>query len=207
MNVGAEQEHAWVLRAQKGDQEAFAELVQAYQKPVFNLAYRMLGIREEAEDAAQETFLRAYTRLDSYDPTRKFSSWILSVASHHCVDRLRKRKAQVLSMEELRSWRWLPDSKPRPEQKALQGEQTRSIREHLDRLPSQYRLAIILRYWYDLSYTEIAEVTESTESAVKSRLHRARRMMADQLAEDRSYEQAAGPAGRRVSENAVSQCF
>ena len=89
-------ESNWIQQARAGDQaasaDAFSRLVEAYQTPIYNLAYRMLGNRTEAEDAAQETFIRAYTRLDTYDPGRKFSSWLLSIASHYCVDVLRRRR-------------------------------------------------------------------------------------------------------------------
>ena len=87
---GSDQERLWVLRAQQGDERAFSQIVEAYQRPVYNLAYRMLGSAGDAEDAAQEVFLRAYSHLESYDPARKFSSWILSIASHFCIDRLRR---------------------------------------------------------------------------------------------------------------------
>lgn len=75
-----------------GDQQAFGELVQHYERDVFNLAYRMLNNRGEAEDAAQEAFLRAYTNLDRYDRERSFKTWLLSITSNHCIDRLRRRR-------------------------------------------------------------------------------------------------------------------
>jgi RNA polymerase sigma-70 factor, ECF subfamily len=205
--VGAEQEQLWVLRACKGDQQAFACLVEAYQVPVYNLAYRMLGSPTEAEDAAQETFLRAYARLDTYDPARKFSSWVLSIASHHCVDRLRRRRGDWVSTEELTSWQWLADERPKPEEQALQDEQCTTIYRLLDRLSPQYRLVIVLRYWYDLSYEEIAEVTQSTESAVKSRLHRAREMMAMMIDQDQAGQASQNRGERRVAQHAMSRSF
>ena len=94
-------EKTWVRRAIAGDQAAFTKLVEAYQSPVYNLAYRLLGNSLEAEDAAQEAFIRAYTHLQSYDPARKFSSWLLSIASHYCIDVLRRRRANLVSMEDL----------------------------------------------------------------------------------------------------------
>ncbi|MBM4465185.1 MAG: sigma-70 family RNA polymerase sigma factor [Chloroflexi bacterium] len=171
-----EEETAWIQRAVAGDQEAFACLVEAYQTPVYNLAYRMLGDAVEAEDAAQETFLRAYTRLSTYDTERKFSSWLLAIASHHCIDRLRQRRWGWLSLDELPPWRWLASS--RPEEAVIRGEEHDEVRQLLDQLPHHYRATVILRYWYDLSYQEIAEAMKTTESAVKSTLHRARRMLA-----------------------------
>ncbi len=201
--MDADQERLWVARAMSGDDEAFTKLVEAYQGPVYNLAYRMLGTAAEAEDAAQETFLRVYTRLDSYDPQRKLSSWILSIASHHCVDRLRRRRGNTVSMEEIMSWRWLPDEKPKPEERTLAQEKNTAIHRLLQDLPEQYRLAIVLRYWQDLSYEEMAEVTDSTVSAVKSRLHRARQMMAAKMAEAEAAERAGLGLERRVPDNAV----
>jgi len=179
--VGLDQELDWVLRARQGDEQAFAQLVEAYQRPIYNLAYRMLGSSVEAEDATQEAFVRIWTRLDTYDPGRKLSSWVLSVASHHCIDRLRRRGGGQVSMEEIMASRWLPDGDPKPEERALVSERDERVRRLLDLLQPQYRLVIVLRYWEDKSYAEIAEITDTTESAVKSRLHRARLAMAELL--------------------------
>ena len=172
-----EEETAWIQRAVAGEQEAFACLVEAYQTAVYNLAHRMLGNAAEAEDAAQETFLRAYTRLNTYDLDRKFSSWLLAIASHHCIDRLRQRRLGWLSLDELPPWRWRASSS-RPEEAVIRSEERDEVRQLLDQLPPHYRAAVILHYWYDLSYREIAETLETTESAVKSTLYRARRMLA-----------------------------
>jgi RNA polymerase sigma-70 factor (ECF subfamily) len=201
------EEQAWALRAQRGDQEAFAQLVEAYKGPVYNLAYRMLGDSGAAEDAAQETFLRAYTRLNSYDPSRKFSSWILSIASHYCIDRLRRRHGRNVSMEGIQSSRWIPDERPEPEQEILGTERGQTIQAVLDQLPPQYREVIILRYWQELSYVEMAELTRSTESAIKSRLHRARQMVAALLAEQGGGLSYQERDQRREAQNAVSQSF
>jgi len=204
--VGADQEREWVLGAREGDQACFGKLVQAFQGPVYNLAYRMLGNSAEAEDAAQETFLRVYRRLDSYDPQRKLSSWILSIASHYCIDCLRKRRGVMVSMEEINSWRWVPDDRPKPEERVMDVEASDAMRQMLDGLPPQYRLVIVLRYWQDLSYAEISEVTGASISAVKSRLHRARQMMATQVKESEQY-QVQHTTQRRESVNALSRSF
>jgi len=95
-----DQELLWLEQARRGDQTAFSRLVEAYQRPVYNLCYRMLGNAPEAEDAAQETFVRMYTKLHTYQPDRKLSSWVLSIASHYCIDRLRLRRGQWLSLDE-----------------------------------------------------------------------------------------------------------
>ena len=93
-------EMAWVLQAQKGDDEAFTNLVEMYQKPVYNLCYRMLGDAEGAEDAAQETFLKAYQNLARYDVERSFATWLLSIAAHHCIDKLRRKRFSSFSIDE-----------------------------------------------------------------------------------------------------------
>lgn len=173
------QEQAWALAAQKGHRQAFIKIVDAYQRPVYNLCYRMLGDPHEAEDAAQETFLRAYTKLNSYQPDYKLSSWLLAIASHYCIDRLRKRQHQLISWDDLPPWRWLPDADPQPEEATLKQEAHEAVRILLDTLPPDYRAATILRYWYDMPYDEIAQTLDTTVSAIKSRLFRARQMLAD----------------------------
>ncbi|MEJ2555884.1 MAG: sigma-70 family RNA polymerase sigma factor [Anaerolineae bacterium] len=171
----------WIARARQGDDAAFAQLVELYQRPVFNLCHRMLGDPGEAEDATQETFIRAYTRLATYDPNRKFSSWLLSIASHYCIDQLRRRRLGLLSWDNLLPSHWLFDPRPGPEEVALSREAQRDVREMLNSLPPDYRAALILRYWHELSYKEIAEALNSTAPAIKSRLFRARQMMAQAI--------------------------
>ncbi len=177
-----DQEGAWIEQALRGDRSAFGQLVQAYERPVYNITYRRLGDSAEAEDAAQETFVRAYTKLATYQPERKFVNWLLSIASHHCIDRLRRRtRAPQLSLDGPLPPQWTTSSAPRPDQVASARQERERVRRALDTLPADYRAAVVLRYWYDYSYQEIADIMATTESAVKSRLHRARRMMAGQL--------------------------
>ena len=91
----------WLKQAQKGDDLAFSRLVEAYQKPVYNLCYRMLGNAGDAEDAAQETFIRAYKAIRRYDTSRKFSTWLLTIASNYCIDQHRRRKLPTFSYDAL----------------------------------------------------------------------------------------------------------
>ncbi len=177
-----DQERAWIEQALAGDRAAFGQLVRAFERPVYNLTYRMLGNPAEAEDAAQETFLRAYSKLATYQPERKFVNWLLSIASHYCIDLLRRKgRAPQLSLEEPLPPEFLTSDAPRPDEVVNKNQERERVRKALDTLPSDYRAAVVLRYWYGLSYQEIAETTGSTESAIKSRLHRARRMMATRL--------------------------
>jgi RNA polymerase sigma-70 factor (ECF subfamily) len=176
-----ENEKNLVERTLAGDETAFAALVEAYQAPVFNLCYRLLGERGEAEDAAQETFLRIYTRLNTYEPERKLSSWVLSIASHYCIDRLRRRHGTTVSADDIVMGNMLASTEDGPEKTALQGEDERTMQRLLQALPAEYRLALTLRYWQDMSYQEMATMVGISEAAIKSRLHRARCMMAEQL--------------------------
>ena len=172
----------WVEDTLNGNQEAFAELVNTYQNAVYNLCYRMLSERTEAEDATQEAFLRAFLNLERYDPARSFKTWVLSIASNHCIDRLRKRRLLWLSLDEpLPPNVVLSSDEPQPEEVAIRGERSQAIQSLLDELNTDYRAAVILRYWYDYSYAEIADILDTTESAIKSRLFRARQALANRL--------------------------
>ncbi|MEM7032412.1 MAG: sigma-70 family RNA polymerase sigma factor [Chloroflexota bacterium] len=185
-------EAQWVAQAKKGDRVAFAKIVEAYQGPVFNLCYRMLGDRTEAEDAAQEAFIKVFLKLDSYDEKRKFSSWLFSIASHYCIDRLRKRRVQLVSWDELPPWRWSPsDGKPQPEEAMVAVETSQEIRDLIESLPADYRAAVVLKYWHEMPYEEIAEALDTTVSAIKSRLFRARKMMATAASQAREKQLAA----------------
>ena len=170
-------EAQWVLQAQKGDVSAFTQLVEAYQKPVYNLCYRMLGNAEDAEDAAQETFLRAYKSIRRYDNDRPFSTWLLSISAHYCIDQIRKRRLAIVSIEDL-PVPDVPDPSFGPETATARGEEQRRIRALLEALDETDRAAVVMYYWYDFSYEEICQALSLTMSAVKSRLHRARRAMA-----------------------------
>jgi RNA polymerase sigma-70 factor (ECF subfamily) len=172
------EEQGWIEQARAGDQRAFGLLVQAYQKPVFNLTYRMLGNAQEAEDAAQETFLRAYSSLRQYQPEHKFSTWLFAIANHHCIDRLRKRRVAFVSIEDNPVLENLTGETPLPERQALMREQSAEMQKLLQELEPEYRLPLVLRYWEDYSYEDIAATMEITVAAVKSRLFRARQQIA-----------------------------
>lgn len=177
-------EAQWIAEAQAGDKDAFAKLVEKYQRPVFSVCYRMLGTATAAEDAAQEAFIRAYLALDRYDPNRSFATWLLSIASNYSIDQLRKKKVTILSMDnENYSWLAPPDPGPSPEKAALEKEKQALVQEILSDLPETDRAAIILQFWHDYSYDEIAESLNLSTSAVKSRLFRARRIMAEKWQE------------------------
>ena len=162
----------------RGDQNVFAVLVERYKDAVQNLAYRMLGNATEAEDVTQEAFVRAYTQLATYKPAHKFSTWLLSIASHLSIDQLRRRRFLALPLDDVPFLEWIVDAGVSPEQSALRGEQHDEVQEYLQRLPGKYRAVIVLRYWHDFSYDEIANALNLTPALVKARLHRARELLA-----------------------------
>lgn len=192
-----EQENAWIEAARNGDKRAFSQLVDAYQRPIFNLTYRVLGNPEEAQDAAQEAFLRAWSRLDQYNPDHKFSTWLFSIANHHCIDRLRRRKTVQVSIDDNPVLQNLEVETPRPDQQAMASEQSAEIQSLINQLDPDYRTPLVLLYWEDQSYEEIAETMGLTVSAVKSRLFRARQKMAD-LIQKREAASIPPAPGRRV---------
>lgn len=166
-----------LILAQKGNADAFTDLVNAHQNPVYNLCYRMLGDPYEAEDAAQETFLRAYKSMKSFDRKRSFSTWLLSIAAHYCIDMLRKKRLNITRIEDT-PYLEIPDPGPNPEISLTDSEQQKRIRSLLNVLSETDRAIVIMFYWYEFSYGEIAEGLKLSTSAVKSRIHRARGQMA-----------------------------
>lgn len=165
------------IRARRGEAEAFGELVRRYQTAVFNVCYRLLGERREAEDLAQEAFIRAFGRLDSFDAERPFGPWIKRVAANLCLNRLAQTPASNLPLDEERD----ADLDSTPEAAQVEKEQTALVRAALRSLPTPYRAVIELRHFQELSYEEIARMLELPLSDVKSHLFRARKLLAEKL--------------------------
>jgi len=181
-------EMAWIHQAQNGSDEAFTQLVETYQTPVYNLCYRMLGEPEAAEDAAQETFFKAYRNLGRYDINRSFATWLLSIAAHHCIDRLRRRRYSSFSIDDDENHAKLPDANaPDPEKETVRRQEQAQMQTMLKSLDATDRAAVVLRYWNDCSEVEIARALSLTVPAVKSRLHRARRALAKLWEEETSH--------------------
>lgn len=178
-----EDDRTLVAQTLAGDHQAFAELVTRHQGPVYNMAFHMLGESFEAEDTAQEVFLRAYRYLYRYDMERPFRTWLLAITSNYCIDRIRRRRMEWVSIEDLfSSHPALASKEPGPEEAAVRQERTSTLQNLLDLLPARYRTAMILHYWYDMPCAEIADMLGTCEGTIKSRLFRARRILAGQIA-------------------------
>lgn len=167
-------------------------LVNAYQTPVYNLCYRMLGESTAAEDAAQETFWRAYQNLKRYDQQRSFITWLLSIAAHYCIDQQRKRRIPIFELDEYPDLDFADISVPTPEAVTIKNDEDQVLHAMIDKLNPPDRAAVILKYWYGCSEEEISQMLTLTISAVKSRLHRARRQLAESITASRTLSVEGG---------------
>ncbi len=162
-------------RARLGDRDAFGHVYEAFREDVARLCARLLVEPAEAEDARSDVFLRAQERLASYDASRPFRTWLLSVAAHHCIDRLRRRalEGRLFRSSDLQT-EDLPSGGPSPLQATLGREDREDLSRALDRLDPRYRAPIVLRYFAELSYQEIATTLEVEPRQVGVLLHRAK---------------------------------
>ena len=165
-----------ILQARRGEREAFGELVTRYQTSAFNVCYRILHERGEAEDLAQETFIRAYDRIHTFDIEREFGPWIRRVAANLCLNHLEGQKVTAELDDERDA-----DPAQLPESVQEVKERSEAIRQALSSLPAHYRIVVELRHYQELSYEEIAEELKIPLSDVKSHLFRARKILAEKL--------------------------
>jgi len=173
----------WINKACLGDEEAFTKLVETYQNPVYNMCYRMLGEAGAAEDAAQETFWRAYQNLKRYDPQRSFITWILSIAAHYCIDQQRKRRIPLFELDEFPDFDLGDPGIPTPEKQISSNEEDSALHQLINTLQPIDRAAVIMKYWHECSEEEISEMLDLSVSAVKSRLHRSRKQLANLISD------------------------
>jgi RNA polymerase sigma-70 factor, ECF subfamily len=181
-----------VTRARKGSEAAYRELLGRYQRPVFSLIYRMVRDREQAEDLAQETFVKVFNNIERYDPRYKFSSWIFKIASNLTIDFLRKKEPETLSLEGSRHAHTAEQAEAtritveardaNPEEFVAARELGVEIEQAIGELRPEYRTAILLRHVEGRPYEEIAEIMEIPLGTVKTYIHRARSELRGTLA-------------------------
>jgi RNA polymerase sigma-70 factor (ECF subfamily) len=182
----SQQEAGLVRRCLAGDEKAYRELVEMYQARVFSLALRMVRRVEDAEDVVQETFIRMFRALDRYDPSRPFGAWLFSIASRLCIDQIRRRKLQPISLtqrdrEDEEYEIEVVDPGMRPDETTARAEEEQRTRVLIDSLPPHYRIVVLLRHQQDLAYEEIAEALQLPLGTVKARIHRARALLRERL--------------------------
>lgn len=189
MAVPVDPDAALMLRVKRGDMKAFEELAEKYKQPIVNLMYRMLRDLDEAEDLAQNVFIRVYQSADRYEVSAKFSTWIFTIARRLCLNEIRRRgrhPAESLDSSqndnEEQPARQFEDVKTfSPPETFLHGELAQKIEEALAQLPEKQRLAIVLCRQDELSYEEIAEVLGCSVPATKSLIHRGRETLKEKL--------------------------
>ena len=170
-------------RCRNGDVEAFGELVRRYQQAVFNVCFRMLEELREAEDLTQESFLRAYRKLETFDVERPFGPWIRRLAANLCLNHLEKGRIPQMPLDEERD-QSIESVVPDPERHHIREESQKRVRAAIMELPPKYRAVIELRHFQTMDYAEIAKTLSIPISDVKSHLHRARRRLAERLGND-----------------------
>jgi RNA polymerase sigma-70 factor (ECF subfamily) len=176
--VETEDEAALVARCLRGDPDAFEPLVKRYERVLFSVALRLVGDYEDARDATQNALVRAYVHLETFDPTRKFFSWIYRIVVNECLNVRRARRPQERLVDTL-------EAKPTPDGvEAL--ERRDQIQVALQGLTEEYREVVVLRHFADLSYAEISEVVGVPEKTVRSRLFSARQRLGALLGGERS---------------------
>ena len=181
-----------VARARTGDSEAWGELYRDYAPAIFRFCRRALPTREDAEDATMEIFMKLRDKLGQYDETRSFTAWLYKVAANHCWDLLRRRKIrQDKETDELEN---VPLAHPDPSQldKLIEQRTSEEVRHALDRLGARARMALVMRYYSDMSYDEIADALGVRRAFVGVVLLRARHELRQALGETGAF--AAGGA-------------
>ncbi len=175
-----------VIRAKEGDQKAYADLMQRYKDSIYFMALKMVNNKDDAMDLTIETFAKAFENIEKYKPDFAFSTWLFRIATNNSIDFIRKKRINMVSIHTLTD-----DGEERqleiksdvlnPEEKSIKKQQSEAIKLIVDKLPLRYRTLIMLRYFDELSYEEIAQQLDLPLGTVKAQLFRARDLMANIL--------------------------
>lgn len=176
-----------IKRVLSGDSDAYEELVRRYEKPIVNYIARYVLSYDEAQDIAQEVFVKAYYALDKYDKTFRFSTWLYRIARNAAIDNLRRKQVPTRSLDEPQQFRdgeaplQFPDEEATPEERLQNRELVRYFSDAVDTLPPEYREVITMRHINQLSYQEIAEICDIPIGTVKNRIFRGRELLRKKL--------------------------
>src|SRR5699024_4670419 len=176
-----------IKQVKRGDQSAYEDIVSFYQNKIYQHCYRMLGNRHEAEDIGQETFIRAYVNIHSFDDKRKFSTWLYRIATNLTIDRIRKRKpdyyldAEIKGTDGLDMYSQLATDGRLPEEEVQGMELQEYINQEISALPPKYRTVIILRYLEEFSLQDISDIVNIPLGTVKTRIHRGPQALRNKL--------------------------
>lgn len=178
----AKNDYQLVLKAREGSQKAFADLMQRYKDSIYFMSLKMVNNREDAMDITVETFAKAFEKLDKYQPDYAFSTWLFRVATNNCIDFLRKKKLNTVSINNMMDEE---DDRPlqiksdtlNPEEFSIKKQQSNEIKLLIESLPPRYRNLLTLRYFDELSYEEIAQQLDLPLGTVKAQLFRAKYLL------------------------------
>jgi RNA polymerase sigma-70 factor (ECF subfamily) len=165
----------------KGYQDAFTELVNRYKNLVYSIILRQTRDTEEANDLAQDVFLKVYRNLKSYTPAFKFSTWVMRITGNHIIDQHRKKRAETVPFEAHMAEGTGMATEASPETQYLKREQTERINKIIADLPEMYRVPVVLYHQEDKSYQEISDIINEPLSKVKNRIFRGRKLLKEML--------------------------
>ncbi len=178
----AKNDYQLVLKAREGNQKAYADLMQRYKDSIYFMSLKMVNNREDAMDITVETFAKAFEKLDKYQPDYAFSTWLFRVATNNCIDFLRKKKLNTVSINQINDEE---DERPlqikadtlNPEESSIKKQQSEELKVLIESLPPRYRNLLTLRYFDELSYEEIAQQLDLPLGTVKAQLFRAKYLL------------------------------
>jgi RNA polymerase sigma-70 factor (ECF subfamily) len=174
------------LAKEKGDEKAYAELMQRYKKPVYHMILKMVRNVDDAEDLTIEAFAKAFKNLKKFNPEFTFSTWLFRIATNNCIDFIRKKKLDTMSISNTFKDDQgdsvdidIKDGNLNPQEEAIKSEKVEIIQTIVTKLPPKYQVLVKLRYFEELSYEEIAAELGAPLGTVKAQLHRARELLFD----------------------------
>lgn len=174
-----------VSQCVNGDSSAFEEIVIRYKRLVYSVVYKMISDKEEVHDVCQEVFIRLYRSLDKYNPEFKMSTWIVKITSNLCLDTLRKKKQDTVTLDDAIG---LSSEIDTPEEALIKHQRSQLIKKAVDELPDKYKVLIVLFHNRGMSYEEMTKILNEPMSIIKNRLYRARLMLKEKLESARKEE-------------------
>ncbi len=167
-----------VCKCLNGEKDYFSELISRNKNLVYSVVLKMINNKEDANDLAQEVFIKIYKNLDKYYPDFKFSTWVVKITTNHVIDYRRKKKCETVSMDYL-GYKLVSENSP--EQDYFDKEEKQELNYLIDRLPEIYKIPIVLYHKQGLSYQEIADAIDEPLSKVKNRIFRGRKILKEEL--------------------------
>ena len=180
LNYAKMTDYELVLACLEGEKDSFSELATRYKNLIYSVVLRMVSDKEEANDLAQEVFIKIYRNLEKYSDEYKFSTWTIRIATNHVIDWRRKKKQETVNIEDVAGG-LQANGGASPEDEYIAQEQSRMLRDLVAGLPDIYRVPIVLYHEQGLSYQEIADITDEPLSKVKNRIFRGRKMLKESL--------------------------